>query len=221
MCWPWKERVFLEFSAAKGFAKSFQKQTHVSVRLCRLEKCYVSTGQIYLFLKVNRLCVTAQGLPWRHVLLLQKQLLQKSVWWFYLLAAFQAGDLLSEVNSELCLQYSQVLTKCQRQPIAATRMPLMFPGCLGDWQDMCFRAVPFTQGSVFLGQVTWPLWAYLLIWGILVILAFHCCEKQEIVRQIFVYSKYLVGIHLLCIHHVLSKAPELDFLAALYLLFLT
>lgn len=56
---------------------------------------------------------------------------EKNMGWFYLFTAFQAGNLPSEVNSEVCLQHSHVLTKCQRQPIAATRrVPLMCPRCL-------------------------------------------------------------------------------------------
>lgn len=60
----------LEFPAAGGF----QKQTHSSVWLQRLKekkKMYVYMGQIYLFLKVNYLCLTTQVLP------LQKKAFEK------------------------------------------------------------------------------------------------------------------------------------------------
>lgn len=64
-----KSMFSLEFPAAGGF----QKQTHTSVWLQRLKekKMYVYMGQIYLFLKVNYLCLTTQVLP------LQKKAFEK------------------------------------------------------------------------------------------------------------------------------------------------
>lgn len=65
-----KSMFSLEFPAAGGF----QKQTHSSVWLQRLKgekKMYVYMGQIYLFLKVNYLCLTTRVLP------LQKKAFEK------------------------------------------------------------------------------------------------------------------------------------------------
>lgn len=83
---------------------------------------------------------------------------------------------------------------------------------LGVWKvdRICALELSLSLIPVFLGQVTWPLWAYLLTWEILIILAFYYCERQEIMHQIFVYNKYLISIHLLCLHHVLSEAPNLN-----------
>ena len=68
--WPWKEHVFPRISCCRRFPET-DTQFCLAQRLKEKKKMYVYMGQIYLFLKVNYLCLTTQVLP------LQKKAFEK------------------------------------------------------------------------------------------------------------------------------------------------